>query len=258
VTGPRHQPCYSNRLFRYSDQQSLTLKQPAWVEQSLRDFVDLVNGTAPEFPCYFASAALRADSLRFTYLDRAEANDLGPLVDSLSRYLLWQETVTTRSALVVFVERRSIGASSLLDYEKEFWNILMNLRRMDCQPWPQGIPTDPSAKDWEMCFAGTPLFITGHCESYQHRHSRHWKGGMMLIIQTRSNMSGLVGHTKAAESTRARIRRLIDKYDAIPRSPDLGIYGDPQVREWRQYWLPDANESGARVCPLTLVAEPRY
>jgi FPC/CPF motif-containing protein YcgG len=36
----------------------------------------------------------------------------------------------------------------------------------------------------------------------------------------------------------------------MPVHPDIGFYGDPINREWKQYALPDDNEPEAGICPF--------
>ena len=57
------------------------------------------------------------------------------------------------------------------------------------------------------------------------------------------------------------IRRRLRAYDDVAPSPTLGNYGEPDNREWKQYFLPDRDDAqdpddGAARCPFGHVAPP--
>ncbi|MBI4202725.1 MAG: YqcI/YcgG family protein [Chloroflexi bacterium] len=45
---------------------------------------------------------------------------------------------------------------------------------------------------------------------------------LVLIIQTRENLTGIVGKERVADRVRGIIRSVVKTYDSIPVSPDLG------------------------------------
>jgi FPC/CPF motif-containing protein YcgG len=49
---------------------------------------------------------------------------------------------------------------------------------------------------------------------------------------------------------RQEVRKRLQKWDAITAHPDLGTYGDPENREWKQYFLPDENLAASAACPF--------
>ena len=66
----------------------------------------------------------------------------------------------------------------------------------------------------------------------------------------------LEGDSVAGKNARRTIRARIDRYDALPPSPRLGIYGAAGNREWQQYFLPDDNATTTPDrCPLHVVGE---
>jgi len=150
-----------------------------------------------------------------------------------------------RSALIVFVES-TVGDGG----ETLFWGVVSALHRLDRAPWPSMIPQDPNDPGWSFCFNGEPLFIAGHGPTYKQRRSRYFAAGLMLVIQPRTNLAGITGVGVRAERVRNRVRSALTTYDKLPASPSLGIYGDPNSHEWRQYWLPDTNKRDERICPL--------
>ncbi len=49
------------------------------------------------------------------------------------------------------------------------------------------------------------------------------------------------------------IRRRLDSYDTVDRTPLLGSFGDPDNLEWRQYFLEEENVplDPSAGCPIT-------
>lgn len=225
---------------------------PAWVQARYEQFNRLVTGSAPEFPCYFATVAEAAKALCFTYVEEGEVDSPLGLASAVRDFLNEYSALRRpRAALIAFIEKGD-GARSLTTEEKHFWDLLQALHWLDSAPWPAHLPTDPDDRRWTFCFAGTPLFITGHCPSYENRLSRRAEGGVFLVIQPRTNLEGITGFGVKAKRVRRRIRSLLANYDRISPSPELGAYGDAASREWKQYWLPDRNEPVARTCPLVI------
>jgi FPC/CPF motif-containing protein YcgG len=241
------------RLLR-SDGRSLISESPLpdWVGEAYSDFKLLLLDPDPPFPCHFGVIAEQQGHLRYTYLEEQETHQAEPLAGALRTYLDEYPLIPSRSALIVFA-RAGDSITTLPQYEEAFWRVLQSLHDNDSEPWPENIPTDPEDPAWEFCFAGQPIFITGHAPPYEQRRSRSSKGPLMLVIQSRANLHGIVGKGASAEAVRQRIRGAVRVYDGIEPSPDLGIFGNPDVREWKQYWLTDSNESLSRVCPLTIV-----
>ena len=113
---------------------------------------------------------------------------------------------------------------------------------------------EPEHDEWEYCFAGTPMFVVCNTPAHQGRRSRNGLG-LTITFQPRWVFDGIEGHTPAGQKARRTIRARIDRYDALPPSPRLGVYGSEGNREWQQYFLPDDNETPPRErCPLHIVA----
>ena len=222
---------------------------PLWVQEAYTDFREMLCHTKDPFPCYFGVIAEEEGCLQYTYLEDNEITRPAELVVTLFKYLDTYRSIKGRSALIVFAGREKPNAC-LEDYKSDFWAILQFLHNNDPAPWPVEIPTDPKMPHWEFCFGGEPIFITGHSPLHLRRRSRYSSKGLLLIIQTRANLQGLVGHGNSAEKIRCRIRDAVRKYDSTEPSPNLGIYGDPLVSEWKQYWLADLNEFISENCPL--------
>lgn len=222
---------------------------PPWARAAIDGFRAVVSGDPDPFPCYFATRADRDGWLRYTYLTAAEIAEPYPLRDALVAFLAEAGSIAGRSALIAIAEP---AEGTLADDEAAFWSILQFLHDHDVAAWPATVPSFAENPLWEFCFAGEPIFVTGHSPHYRRRRSRRSEAGLVLVIQTRTNLAGIVGHSLTAQRVRHRIRTSVASYDDLPPSPELGEYGDPHVREWRQYWLPDSNEVADRGCPLVL------
>jgi FPC/CPF motif-containing protein YcgG len=220
---------------------------PGWVSERHSELRQMLSAPEPPFPCYFATIAEVHGRLRYSYLTRTEISDPVALAPALTQYLSEHPTIDGRSALIVFVL-----TDKSQDHKNTFWTIIQSLHLLDSKPWPNTVPDDPDDPRWTFCFAGIPIFIAGHAPCYHERKSRYSASGLFLVIQPRSNLKGIAGKSLAATRVRDRIRSALKNYDLIGPSPDLGTYGDPHVREWRQYWLADTNDERTDTCPLTL------
>ncbi len=227
---------------------------PDWVNRRYNEFREMVCAGELTFPCYFATRAEDAGALRYTYLEQGELAQPAPLGTALRLFLETTADASTRSALIVFVRtvQDASERQSLAQYEATFWDLVGALHETDEQAWPAGAPTDPDDPLWVYCYAGEPIFITGHCPAYVERRSRHSGTDLMLVIQSRANLQGIAGHGLGPDRVRRRIRSLVSEYDDLAPSPELGVYGEPTVREWRQFWLLDSNAATERRCPAAI------
>jgi uncharacterized protein len=239
------------RLFRSDGMQLTGDAVPGWVQQSYQRFRAMMEDPDPAFPCHFAVMGEKQGLLRYSYVEAGEANQAEALVGGMQAYFEEHPTIQGRSALIVFADP---GAETerLSDYESRFWRILQSVHDLDPEPWPADAPTDPEDARWEYCFGGQPIFITGHAPLYEQRRSRSSSNELLLVIQSRANLDGIVGESTTAEAVRQKIRAAVRVYDNMDPSPDLGIFGKPAVREWKQYWLQDTNEDRPRTCPLVI------
>jgi hypothetical protein len=73
---------------------------------------------------------------------------------------------------------------------------------------------------------------------------------MVMLFQPRSVFVDAVTKRAIGTQARAEVRRRLLAWDGIPHHPDLGVYGDPENREWKQYFLPDDQEPVKGECPF--------
>jgi uncharacterized protein len=227
---------------------------PHWGEEALAAFAEEVGSPESRFPCTFAVTALRRGDLRYAFVEDAMYEEAWePLVEILTGYMPMAREIGRETSRIVFFrpEERSLEIGR---YQAAFWRLLQFLHDRDPQPWPRQIPRELDSEYWEFCFAGEPTFVVCNTPSHRRRASRRSRG-MLVAFQPRWVFDGLEIHTKKGRLARDKIRRRLCDYDGMPPYPALGPYGDPDYREWPQYFLPDTNERAAHSCPLQVRAK---
>jgi FPC/CPF motif-containing protein YcgG len=151
-----------------------------------------------------------------------------------------------RSSLVAFFEPdRAISDHS--SFVTHFWQVLQLLHERDSYPAMDRPPDDPL---WEFSFERCEMFVVGASPTYRLRRSRNLGSGMVLIFQPRSLFTDPATSKPIAVEIRRRIHSRMLAYDGMAVHPDIGFYGKPINREWKQYALPDDNEPETGTCPF--------
>jgi uncharacterized protein len=243
------------RLLRRLDVEAGEAVLPEWARTAFRRFSRDLESSAPRFPCVFGVKAFREDGLRFVFIEGDEhPDDLAEPARALARFVRTCRSFGRFVSLVAFFAPPE-EERELTDWERAFWRVLQLLRDHDEEPWPDEIPMEPEHDYWEFCFAGTPMFVVCNTPSHGRRRSRS-SAGLTITFQPRWVFEGLEGDSVAGKNARRTIRARIDRYDALPTSPRLGIYGAAGNREWQQYFLPDDNATTPRGrCPLHIISE---
>jgi len=65
---------------------------------------------------------------------------------------------------------------------------------------------------------------------------------LTLVIQEKANLHRISEDPTKIKDVMNKIRNLVDEYDMIPHCPALGFYGNENVFDWKQFWLPDSND----------------
>ncbi|MGQ4512984.1 YqcI/YcgG family protein [Streptomyces sp. DW26H14] len=222
---------------------------PAWGLPVAHDLVTTLLSQESPFPCSFAVAAAKKHSLRFGFVESArDEGTWGPLVDILRAYLDCYQELGRDTSLVVFFQPDE-QQESLQDYFTRFWSVLQFLHEKDPEPWPAQTPTDPEDTWWEFSFGGTEIFVVCNTPAHVTRLSRH-SPGFMITFQPRWVFDGLEPDSPRGAKAREVIRNRIRRYDGMEPARELGNYGDPANREWRQYFLPDTPQEQMTRCPF--------
>ena len=235
---------------RESDVANCTIGDvPDWGFPCAAELMTALLSARNPFPCTFAVAAAKKSALRFGFIESAENPDFwSPLPDILNEYLRVYRGIGKDTSLVVFF-RPDRENAPIEEYFTRFWSVLQYLHDKDTHPWPEDVPTDPNAKWWEFSFGGTAVFAVCNTPAHVRRKSRG-STGMVITFQPRWVFEGLEPHTPRGDAARRVIRNRIRRFDRMEPAPQLGNYGDADNLEWRQYFLPDANDEEITGCPF--------
>ncbi|GAA3738528.1 YqcI/YcgG family protein [Streptomyces tremellae] len=222
---------------------------PAWGAEYAQDLLGTLVAPADPFPCTFAVSAAKRNTLRFGFIDGLDDEAAWKqLPGILSAYLDQYKEISRDTSLVVFF-RDEAPARGLTAYNERFWSILQYLHDEDEKPWPEGLPTDPEHHMWEFSFDGTEIFVVCNTPSHAERRSRH-SPVFVITFQPRWVFEGLEPDSARGSAARRVIRTRLRRFDNVDPAPELGSYGDPENREWRQYFLPDNNDKPLTGCPF--------
>ncbi|WDZ82432.1 YqcI/YcgG family protein [Micromonospora cathayae] len=241
-------------------QQEISIAGTGWQRSVLDDVGSRLAD--PGFPCVFSRNAYRKQLLKFVFVAGTTAPDIAHLAGGLTEYVklseTWDGRLDTAYPLLVAFAADATGARTVEEYHAFGWSVLQRLHAVDPAPWPDRVGTDPDTAAWAMCFAGMPLFCNMSSPAHQVRRSRNLGSRFILVINPRERFDIFAGDTPSGRRTRSNIRNRIDRYDGIPRSPQLGSYGTHAL-EWRQYGLLEENAERTDRCPfVTGTARPTH
>ena len=162
----------------------------------------------------------------------------------------WQSVVFNEFEAMMLGEASPL--KSVAEYESVFWKILQDLRRADSDPWPSGVPQDLDHHLWEFCFAGEPIFVVCNTPAHVLRQSRR-SSTLTLTFQPRWVFDAILGTEAAAANAFKTVGERLLPYDMLPKHPSLGKYGNPAVKEYKQYFLDEANAEAP--CPFKSLSQ---
>lgn len=224
---------------------------PDWGTTSLLDVAGDLLSTDRPFPCTFAVSALRQGSLCFTFVeDLHEVRTWPTLRHALRRYLEIYQSLGRNTSMVALF-RPDARPFPIAEYQERFWAVLQDLHDHDSQPWPTDLPGDPEHPRWEFAFEGMPMFVVCNTPSHELRVSRR-ANGFMITFQPRWVFEKIGPESRQGRAARRIIRARLRRYDEVAPAPELGDYGAQDNREYRQYFLPDNNDTDRPSCPLRL------
>lgn len=197
-----------------------------------------------DYPCFFGQGGEARGEMLYTFIAESRVEELAT---NMRRFISLIGTPQyERSSLVTFFEpdRRMSDHASFVTY---FWQVLQLLHQQDSHPATDMLPDHPL---WEFSFERCEMFVVGASPTYRVRRSRNLGPGMVLIFQPRSLFIDPTTSKPISVEVRRRIHSRMLTYDGMAVHPDIGFYGDPLNREWKQYALPDDNEPEVGTCPF--------
>lgn len=221
-----------------------------WKKKRYIEFRETMRNT--RYPCHFAVNTECNDSARYLFAgDTQDRDALLKVREGLHQYLERYQSIAERTTLVMFFKPPTKDQSEQ-EYRERFWRVLEFLNERDPEPWPSDVPRDPDDPEWEFCFSGEPMFIVGRAPFYTDRKSRYTPYGLEITIQPRRTLDDIGGDTTKGQRVRSVIRDRLTEYDDIAPHPDIGDYGDPDTREWKQYLLPTSNTESLSEFPFEI------
>ncbi len=200
--------------------------------------------SASEFPCFFGQTGEIRGEMVYTFIPREFSQQF---VREMAVFVALIGTAEfDRCSLVAFLEPDpEITTHAAFVYR--FWQMLQLLHEHDRTPDLERTPDHPL---WEFSFGGTEMFVVGSSPTYVQRRSRNLGPGIVLIFQPRKLFIDPATSLPIAPEVRQRIHKRMLAYDGMPVHPDIGFYGLPTNREWKQYALPDDNSPEIGSCPF--------
>lgn len=219
---------------------------PDWVVKEYHTFQDIV--TDKTFPCTFGMAGQKKGELRYSYISHDNWSHLPATLEEFSDLFKNQERLI-RHGIFLFVEPEKEG-KSIAYYRQYFWNVLQYLHDNDQHDWPADYPKDPDHHLWAFSFANEAYFAFGNAPAYKQRKTRDLGNSLIIGFQPRRIFEGLEGTSESGIMSRKNVRERVEKWDQLPKHPNISHYGDPEHREWKQYFIGDDIEPIKGECPF--------
>lgn len=219
---------------------------PEWLVREYKTFHKIV--TNKTFPCTFGMAGEKKGELRYSYISHDDWSTLPKTLEAFIS-LFDSSKPLIRHGFFLFVEPEE-KEQSLEYYRQYFWNILQYLHEVDEKPWPKEYPKEPDHHLWNFIFSGEPFFIFGNTPAYKQRKTRDLGNSLILGFQPRRIFEGLEGTSKGGMMSREKVRARVEKWDRLPKHPNISHYGDPEHREWKQFFIGDDANPIEGECPF--------
>ncbi|KUP09807.1 YqcI/YcgG family protein [Bacillus coahuilensis m2-6] len=236
----------TNSYLLTKDDMTTEGRVPEWVKNEYLNFREVV--TNKTFPCYFGMAAEKKGELRYSYVSNDDWSTLPGAIKEFNQ-LFDENKRLIRHGLFVFIEPETED-KDIPYYREYFWNILQYLHDQDEESWPADYPTDPEHHLWAFSFAGEPYFVFGNAPAYKQRKTRDLGNSLVLGFQPRRIFEGLEGTSPGGVMSREKVRERVEKWDNLPKHPNISHYGDPDHREWKQYFIGDDIKPIEGKCPF--------
>jgi len=222
-----------------------------WKAKRYTTFRETMTDGEQPFPCYFAVEAQEQGSIRYTFPESStDEESLDRLADDIEEFVDIYENIGKYPSLVIMFRPPEQDQPAEV-YKNRFWNVLEHLQKVDPEPWPATVPTDPKHPKWQYCFAGEPLFLLARAPFYEARRSRYAPYGLEIDIQPQNTFDDLTGFDDTGQKARTLIKERQAAYDDIERHPDILDHIDPRERQWKKFMLPETNEESLVRYPLS-------
>lgn len=229
---------------------------PRWARAGYHALCRALESREPGFPCIYGVRTYHENGLRFVFIgDDTTGAGLEELGQALAEYATTCREIGHFTTLAAFFPPGSGELATLEGYRHRYWRILQWLVEHDPAPWPEHVPDDPSDPDWEFCFGGLPMFVPANLPIYVKRRSRS-NPCFSILFQPRFVFDELIAAPRKLAAARHVIRTRALAFDDVPVHPTIGVFGEPDNLEWRQYVLPDSNEPVLGQCPLNAHKRP--
>ncbi|KAJ3552773.1 hypothetical protein NP233_g12797 [Leucocoprinus birnbaumii] len=213
-----------------------------WQRTAYDDYVRVLLDEELIFPCIYATKGFKADNQVYVFIDSDDLSDprhIRTLASGLADYLPKARSLGPNTSLVLLAKQNP-NPRTVDEYQNLFWKLLDGCAKIDKKPWPADIPTTIDDAKWCFCFGGEPFFTVIQTPAHQQRRTRYAKG-VTIVFQPKWIFDILFSSDAKRASALSKVRALLAKYDPIPVSPDLKNYGEPDSREFQQYFLMDEN-----------------
>jgi uncharacterized protein len=202
---------------------------------------------AHDYPCFFGQSGEARGEMLYTFIPH---HGLSEMLTSMQHFVHLIATPDYKRCSLVAFFQPNPSITTHTSFVARFWHILQYLHDHDADPATDSTPDHPL---WEFSFQNSEMFVVGTSPTYRQRRSRNLGPGIVLIFQPRSLFIDPTTSQPIAAPVRRSIHKRMLSYDRMPVHPDIGFYGDPSNREWKQYALPDDNQPETGTCPFHTV-----
>ena len=241
------------RLLTKAECEAADSVVPEWGREGFEVLCRALESREPGFPCIYGVRTYYEGGLRFVFID----DDTNPvwleaLGQALSEYAATcREEIGQFTTLAALFPPSSGAEATLKAYRVRYWRIMQWLHDHDPAPWPDDVPDDPTDPDWEFCFGGLPMFVPANLPIYERRRSRR-NPCFAILFQPRFVFDELIAQPQKLATARQVIRARALEFDDVPVHPTIGVYGERDNLEWRQYVVPDSSDPVPGECPLRM------
>lgn len=230
---------------------------PEWGQEGYEVICRALESREPGFPCIYGVRAHKEGGLRYVFVDDdTDPAWLQALGRALSEYTSTCHEIGQFTSLLVLFPPSSEELATLEAYRERYWKLMQWLHDHDPAPWPDDVPAETTDPDWEFCFGGLAMFVPANLPIYAKRRSRR-NPCFMILFQPRFVFDELIDHPQKLAAARQVIRARALQFDDVPVHPHIGVYGERDNLEWRQYVVPDNSDPVPGECPLRMWHEDR-